>query len=98
MEFQLSEEQRSLVDLANRMGREQFAPRAARWDRNHEYPHENVETLRRAGLLGMTIPRKFGGQERPLIDVVLVIEQIAKYVDVFILFHCFDASRITNVQ
>lgn len=82
MEFQLSEEQRSLVDLANRMGREQFAPRAARWDRNHEYPHENVETLRRAGLLGMTIPRKFGGQERPLIDVVLVIEQIAKYCGV----------------
>lgn len=82
MEFQLSEEQRSLVDLADRMGREQFAPRAARWDRNHEYPHENVETLRRAGLLGMTIPRKFGGQERPLIDVVLVIEQIAKYCGV----------------
>lgn len=82
MEFQLSEEQRSLVDLANRMGREQFAPRAARWDRNHEYPHENVETLRRAGLLGMTIPRQFGGQERPLIDVVLVIEQIAKYCGV----------------
>lgn len=82
MEFQLSEEQRSLVDLANRMGREQFAPRAARWDRNHEYPHENVETLRRAGLLGMTIPRKFGGQERPLIDVVLVIEQIAQYCGV----------------
>jgi alkylation response protein AidB-like acyl-CoA dehydrogenase len=30
----------------------------------------------------MTIPRKFGGQERPLIDVVLVIEQIAKYCGV----------------
>src|SRR5512142_871180 len=82
MDFQLSEEQRRLADLADRMGREQFAPKAARWDRNHEYPHENVEALRRAGFLGMTIPRKFGGPERPLIDVVLVIEQIAKYCGV----------------
>jgi alkylation response protein AidB-like acyl-CoA dehydrogenase len=30
----------------------------------------------------MTIPRKFGGPERPLIDVVLAIEQIAKYCGV----------------
>ena len=82
MDFQLNEEQKILVDLADRMGREEFAPKAARWDRNHEYPHENVEALRRAGLLGMTIPKKFGGPERPLIDVVLVIEQIAKYCGV----------------
>lgn len=82
MEFQLSEEQRMLVDLADRLGREQFAPKAARWDREHEYPHENVEALRRAGLLGMTIPRRLGGPERPLIDVILAIEQIAKYCGV----------------
>lgn len=82
MDFQLNEEQKMLVDLADRMGREEFAPKAARWDRNHEYPHENVEALRRAGLLGMTIPKKFGGPERPLIEVVLVIEQIAKYCGV----------------
>lgn len=82
MEFELSEQQKMLVDVADRMGREQFASKAARWDSNHEYPHENVEALRRAGLLGMTIPKKFGGAERPLIDVVLVIEQIAKYCGV----------------
>ncbi|MGP1678683.1 MAG: acyl-CoA dehydrogenase family protein, partial [Burkholderiales bacterium] len=82
MDFQLNEEQKLLVDLADRMGREEFAPKAARWDREHEYPHENVEALRRAGLLGMTIPKKFGGAERPLIDVVLAVEQIAKYCGV----------------
>ncbi|MBE0615682.1 MAG: acyl-CoA dehydrogenase family protein [Burkholderiales bacterium] len=82
MDFQLNESQKMLVELADRMGREQFAPKAARWDREHEYPYENVEALRRAGLLGMTIPKKFGGPERPLIDVVLAIEQIAKYCGV----------------
>ena len=75
MDFRLNDEQKMLVELAGRMGREEFAPRAARWDRNHEYPHENVAALRRAGLLGMTIPKKFGGPERPLIDVVLAIDR-----------------------
>ncbi|QKD43555.1 acyl-CoA dehydrogenase [Alicycliphilus denitrificans] len=82
MDFQHSKEQKMLVNLADRLGREQFAAKSARWDAKHEYPHENVKALREAGLLGMTIPRKFGGQERPLIDVVLVIEQIAKYCGV----------------
>jgi len=82
MDFRLDEAQSMLVGLADRMGREAFAPKAARWDRGHEYPHENVEALRRAGLLGMTIPKKFGGPERPLIDIVLAIEQIAKYCGV----------------
>ena len=82
MDFQLNEAQNMLVELADRMGREQFAPKAAHWDREHAYPHENVEALRRAGLLGMTIPKKYGGPERPLIDVVLAIEQIAKYCGV----------------
>jgi alkylation response protein AidB-like acyl-CoA dehydrogenase len=82
MDFQLNEEQKMLVELADRLGRDEFAPKAARWDREHEYPYENVEALRRAGLLGMTIPKKFGGPERPLIDVVLAIESIAKYCGV----------------
>ena len=30
----------------------------------------------------MTIPKKFGGPERPLIDAVLAIEQFAKYCGV----------------
>lgn len=82
MDFQLSTEQKMLVELADKLGKNEFAPKAARWDKNHEYPWENVEIMRQAGLLGMTIPKKFGGKERPLIDVVLVIEQIAKYCGV----------------
>lgn len=82
MDFQLTAEQRELIALADRLGKGSFAAQAARWDRHHEYPHENVEILRRAGLLGMTIPAQFGGPGRPLLDAVLVIEQIAKYCGV----------------
>jgi alkylation response protein AidB-like acyl-CoA dehydrogenase len=55
-----------------------FAERAARWDEREEYPWDNVKDLAVAGFMGMTIPREHGGGDRPLLDVVLVIEEIAR--------------------
>src|SRR6185295_1198858 len=43
-----------------------------------EYPWDNVKDLAAAGFMGMTIPAAHGGGERPLLDVVLVIEEIAR--------------------
>lgn len=55
-----------------------FAPRAAQWDRNRSYCWDNVRDLTEAGLMGMTIPVKFGGQGASFFDAVAVIEEIAK--------------------
>ena len=71
MDFKLSDEQKQIVELADKLGKKEFEPKAARWDRNQEYPWENVHILLEAGFLGMTIPKKYGGQERPLIDAIL---------------------------
>jgi len=56
----------------------QFAPRAAEWDKTRSYPWPNVAALTDAGLMGMTIPRAFGGQGASFFDVVTVVEEIAK--------------------
>ncbi len=82
MDFSLSKDQQKIVDLLDEVGKSEFAPKAARWDANHEYPWENVHLLRELGFLGMTIPKKYGGQERPLIDAVLAVETAAKYCGV----------------
>ena len=82
MDFTLSDEQIKLVELLDELGQKEFAPKAAHWDANHEYPWENVNRLRELGLLGMTIPKKYGGPERPLIDAILAIETAAKYCGV----------------
>ena len=82
MDFQFTEEQKQIVASLNEVGRKVFAPKAARWDENHEYPWENIHQLREMGVLGMTIPKAYGGQESPLIDAVLAIETTAKYCGV----------------
>jgi len=78
MDFELTAEQAALRARARELADGVFAERAARWDDREEYPWENVKDLVAAGFMGMTIPREYGGGDRPLLDVVLVIEEIAR--------------------
>ncbi|MBT4291037.1 MAG: acyl-CoA dehydrogenase, partial [Deltaproteobacteria bacterium] len=82
MEFELNAEQKQIVLLVNELGKNEFSNKAAHWDKNHEYPWDNVHKLKECDLLGMTIPEKYGGMGRPLIDAVLAIETAAKYCGV----------------
>src|SRR5262245_12239334 len=78
MDFELTAEQEALRTRARELADGLFAARASRWDEREEYPWDNVKDLAAAGFMGMTIPREFGGGDRPLLDVVLVIEEIAR--------------------
>jgi alkylation response protein AidB-like acyl-CoA dehydrogenase len=78
MSFQLTPEQEALRARARELADTVFAERAARWDASEEYPWDNVKDLATAGFMGMTIPAAHGGGERPLLDVVLVIEEISR--------------------
>ena len=57
---------------------EAFRQRAAEIDRTEAYPWDNVRALREAGLMGMTIPRAYGGLGLSYFDAVRVIEEVAK--------------------
>ncbi len=54
--FDLTETQIQIQQTARRLARERIAPRAAEVDRTEEYPWDNVEALKDAGFVGMTIP------------------------------------------
>jgi alkylation response protein AidB-like acyl-CoA dehydrogenase len=78
MDFELTAEQQALKGQARELADGVFAERASRWDEREEYPWDNVKDLASAGFMGMTIPREYGGGDRPLLDVVLVIEEVAR--------------------
>lgn len=75
----LTPRQRELVDLAARLGRERFAPRAARHDREASFPSDNYEDLRDAGLLGLAVPREHGGLGADLETTLLVVAEIGRH-------------------
>lgn len=56
----------------------EFERRASHWDRTRSYCWDNVQALADAGIMGMTIPKELGGQGAGYLDVVEVVEEIAK--------------------
>lgn len=74
----LTEQQQSLQSAAKALAESSFRARAAEVDRSEEYPWDSVAELARAGFMGMTIPRAYGGQGLTCLDAVIVIEQMAR--------------------
>ncbi|MDD8023111.1 MAG: acyl-CoA dehydrogenase family protein [Paracoccaceae bacterium] len=67
----------SYLALARELA-DRFAPRAAQWDRTRSYCWENVADLTAAGVMGMTLPTRYGGRNASYHDACIVIEEIAK--------------------
>ena len=78
MDFELTDAQETLRRRARHLADTVFADRARDWDEREAYPWDNVKDLVAAGFMGMTIPRAYGGGEAPVLDVVLVIEEVAR--------------------
>ena len=55
-----------------------FATRAAEHDRDATFPFDNFEDLRAAGFYGLTVPRRYGGQEASLTTFLRVQEELAR--------------------
>ena len=74
----MTETQKQLQATAREFAKKEIAPRAAEVDRTEQYPWENVKQLTKQGFKGMTVPKEYGGPGMTYLDVVLVIEEIAK--------------------
>jgi alkylation response protein AidB-like acyl-CoA dehydrogenase len=85
--YELTSEQLALQVRARELAQSAFAPTAARTDETEQYPWDNVERLRDAGFMGMTLPKEVGGQARSYLDAILVVEEMAKA--------CATMGRIT---
>jgi butyryl-CoA dehydrogenase len=88
----LSPEQEALRELAADVARDHFASKALDWDRSSaSLPDLERKRLAELGLLGITLPEQHGGGGRPLLDALIVIEEVAK-VSQLAAFPIFEAS------
>lgn len=78
MNFRFTDEQHMIVEMVKKMVHEKVLPRAAQIDRDGEYPEDMFELLRDQGLLGMAIPKEYGGSGSDIVSFCLVLEEIAK--------------------
>ncbi|HYG85400.1 MAG TPA: acyl-CoA dehydrogenase family protein [Azospirillum sp.] len=76
MDFQLSEEQRMMVETASRVG-EQFGLEYWRaQDAKKAFPKEAWAAICDAGLSGVALPEEYGGAGLGMLDMALIIEAL----------------------
>lgn len=74
-----SDEHIRMLRLANQLGAENFAPRAAQYDKDARFPTENYQDLAEHGFLKLVIPKEYGGYGFSLFEYATVGAEIGKY-------------------
>jgi alkylation response protein AidB-like acyl-CoA dehydrogenase len=73
----LSEEHQMIRDALRSFSQERLAPNAARWDREHHFPKEELQELAQLGAFGVAVPEQYGGAGLDYVSLALVLEEIA---------------------
>jgi len=85
----LSEARAALVERAAALG-PGFRGRAAGYDRDARFPHENWAELAEAGLLGLCVPEAAGGLGGDFVSYALVGEELGR--------HCLSTALTFNMH
>ncbi|KQW89889.1 acyl-CoA dehydrogenase [Massilia sp. Root418] len=73
----LSEEHQMIRDALRSFSQERLAPNAARWDKEHHFPKEELKELAALGAFGVAVPEELGGAGMDYVSLALVLEEIA---------------------
>ncbi|MEO7478245.1 MAG: acyl-CoA dehydrogenase family protein [Lysobacteraceae bacterium] len=77
MDFQFTEEQLMIQDVARRIAQEKIAPSAEEHDRAGSFPLANIRILGENGLMGIEVPAEYGGAGMDSISYVLAMIEVA---------------------
>lgn len=73
----LTEQHEMIRDALRAFSQERLAPNAARWDKEHHFPQEELKELAALGAFGVAVPEALGGAGLDYLSLALVLEEIA---------------------
>ena len=74
----MSDGQLELARTADRLATERFFGRAAGYDEAAQFPSENYDDLREAGLTALRVPTEYGGREADPLTYAMCILAVAR--------------------
>src|ERR1043165_4552639 len=77
IDFEITEEQKALIDTARRFAKERIIPVAAECDRKSEFPKEVFYEAHKLGLVNPTLPAEYGGPGLSDLECVMIPEELA---------------------
>ena len=78
MDFNLSREHQLIRKMMAEFTEKEVKPIAAETDRTCEYPRENIEKLFDLGVMGMCVPKEYGGASADPLASAICIEELSK--------------------
>jgi len=77
IDLSLTEDQIALRDMAHEFAENEMRPRAAEYDRGHEFPADVMKKAFEVGFLTCTVPVEYGGGGLGDLETALVSEELA---------------------
>jgi len=77
MDFELSQEQKMLMDMARKFAEQEIMPALKDYERQEKQNDELIRKMAPLGLLGFNIPREYGGLELDYISWAIIWEQLS---------------------
>ena len=77
MPEQLTASQQKWFDISAKHA-DVFAGRAAKYDEEGSFPHENYQDMKDSGYTNMPIPEQLGGGGADLLDICIAQERLAR--------------------
>ena len=78
MNFDLTEDQKMIMESAREFAQAEIAPTAVERDIKAEFPAEIVKKIGELGFLGMMVPPEFGGAGLDTMSYVLAMIEVSK--------------------
>lgn len=78
MDFNFTDEQLAVQQMARDFARTRVQPLAAELDRESRYPEELVKEMAALHFMGMCVPEEYGGAGMDMLSYVLALEEVSK--------------------
>ncbi|MCK5291502.1 MAG: acyl-CoA dehydrogenase [Thermoplasmata archaeon] len=78
MDFQLTDEQRMIQSMVRDFAEKEVKPLAAEIDREERVPTESIRKMGELGLLGMIVPKEYGGSGTDYVSYAIATSEIAR--------------------
>ena len=77
IDFEVTEEQKALIDTARRFAKERIIPVAAECDRKSEFPKDVFKAAWEIGLVNPTLPAEYGGSGLSDLESAMITEELS---------------------
>jgi alkylation response protein AidB-like acyl-CoA dehydrogenase len=78
MDFELTEEQQMVREMAQRFAETEIKPKAAEWDETHEHPADICQQMGELKMMGIAVPEEYGGGGMDNVSYALALIEISK--------------------